>query len=194
MITTENGDYARRLQVMRLHGIARDAWKRYRAEGSWFYEVLEAGYKYNLTDLQAAMGIVQLSKCDRMARARARIAQRYNSAFQSCACVELPHVPPDCTTSWHVYVLRLHLDRLRIDRDCFIQELANRGISTSVHFIPLHLQPLYQRRYGYKPGDLPVAEREYQRAISLPIYSCMREEEIEQVIWAVTDTVSSFAR
>lgn len=194
MITTNNGDFAQRLQVMRLHGIARDAWKRYSAEGSWFYEVLEAGYKYNLTDLQAALGMVQLTKCDRMAEARTKIADRYRSAFQSCEFVELPHVPTDCTTSWHLYVLRLHLGRLCIDHNRFIQELANRGVSTSVHFIPLHLHPFYQNTYGYKAGDLPAAEREYQRSISLPIYPGMREEEIDQVIWAVSDTASSFAR
>jgi dTDP-4-amino-4,6-dideoxygalactose transaminase len=194
MITTENADHAKRFQMMRLHGIGRDAWKRYTAEGSWFYEVLEAGYKYNLTDLQAALGIVQLGKCDQMAQARAAVAARYNAAFDSCKSVELPHVPAECTTSWHLYVLRLHLDRLRISRNRFIQELADRGVSTSVHFIPLHLHPLYQRLYGYRGGELPIAEREYERSISLPIYPSMREEEVEQVIWAVLDTAASFAR
>jgi dTDP-4-amino-4,6-dideoxygalactose transaminase len=194
MITTENESYARRIQTMRLHGIARDAWKRYSAEGSWFYEVLEAGYKYNFTDLQAALGTVQLAKCDRMAAARQRIASRYNQAFAAQECLQIPVVPADRSSAWHLYVLRLHLDRLRIDRAQFIRELAERGVSASVHFIPLHLQPLYQRDYGYKACDLPVAEREYWRSLSLPIYSIMREEEIEHVIWAVTEIAGSCAR
>jgi perosamine synthetase len=194
MITTENEEYARRLQVMRLHGIGRDAWKRYSTEGSWFYEVLEAGFKYNLTDLQAALGVVQLAKCDKMGFARERIAECYTRAFQSLDALEVPVTAADRTTSWHLYVLRLHLDQLRIDRNKFIHELADRGVSTSVHFIPLHLQPVYQRDYGYKLGDLPVAEREYQRSLSLPIYPTMTGEEIEHVIWAVSDVASSWLR
>jgi dTDP-4-amino-4,6-dideoxygalactose transaminase len=194
MITTDNEDYSRRLQVMRLHGIGRDAWKRYNREGSWFYEVLEAGFKYNLTDLQAALGVVQLEKCDDMNAARERIAARYKSAFEELDALQVPAMPGGRTTSWHLYVLRLRLDRLRIDRNRFIQELADRGVSTSVHFIPLHLQPLYQRDYQYRPGDFPVAEREYERSLSLPIYSAMRDEEIEHVIWAVTDVVATWSR
>jgi perosamine synthetase len=194
MITTENAEYARRLQVMRLHGIGRDAWKRYTSEGSWFYEVREAGFKYNLSDLQAALGVVQLTKCEEMNAARERIAKRYSCAFKSLESLEIPVILPDRTTSWHLYVLRLHLDQLRIDRNKLICELADRGVSTSVHFIPLHLQPVYQRDYGYKAGDLPVAEREYHRSLSLPIYSAMSDEEVDQVIWAVSDVVSTWSR
>jgi dTDP-4-amino-4,6-dideoxygalactose transaminase len=194
MITTENEEYAKRMQVMRLHGIARDAWKRYTAEGSWYYEVLEPGFKYNLNDMQAALGIVQLAKCDEMNRARERIAARYSSAFGSVEALEVPEVPADCATSWHLYILRLNLDRLRIDRNKFIQELSERGVGTSVHFIPLHLQPAYQRDYQYKAGDLPAAEREYQRSLSLPIYSAMSEEEIDQVISAVTEVAAKWSR
>ena len=194
MITTENEDYVKRLQVMRLHGIARDAWKRYSSEGSWFYEVLETGFKYNLTDLQSALGVVQLGKCDRMNAARARIAHRYTAAFRKIDALAVPELLSDRTTSWHLYVLRLNPEHIHIDRNKFIQELAVRGVGASVHFIPLHLQPVYQRDYGYKAGDLPVAEREYHRSISLPLYPGMRDDEVEQVIWAVTDVVSSCSR
>lgn len=193
MVTTSNEDYARRLQVMRLHGISRDAWKRYSAEGSWQYEVVEAGYKYNLTDMQSALGIVQLSKCDAMNQSRSRIATRYTQAFSSIDALELPEVLPDRTTSWHLYVVRLQLDRLRTDRARFIQELGERGVSASVHFIPLHLQPFYQRAFSYKEGDFPVAEQEYQRCLSLPLYPTMTDEEVEQVIWAVGDAVSCWS-
>lgn len=194
MITTEDAECAKRLQVMRLHGIARDAWKRYSAEGSWFYEVLEAGYKYNLTDLQAALGLAQLAKCDAMFAGRQRVAERYTEAFEGIAALQVPSVPDDRTTSWHLYILRLNPDGLRIDRNQFIRELADRGVSTSVHFIPLHLQPVYQRDFGYKAGDYPVAEREFQRSLSLPIYSSMREEEIEYVISCVLEVASELSR
>jgi len=194
MVTTSNEDYARRMQVMRLHGISRDAWKRYSAAGSWHYEVVEAGYKYNLTDMQSALGIVQLSKCDVMNQARNRIAKCYTQEFSSIDALEIPEVLPDRTTSWHLYVLRLRLDRLRTDRARFIQELGERGVTASVHFIPLHLQPFYQKSFDYKAGDFPVAEQEYQRCLSLPLYPTMTDEEVEQVIWAVRDVVSCWSR
>src|SRR5262249_3829601 len=158
--------YARRMQMMRLHGISRDAWKRYSAEGSWYYEVIEAGYKYNFTDLQAALGLIQLAKCNAMYEARRKISEQYTHAFESNPTLEIPEVLPDRTTAWHLYVLRLRLERLRIDRDAFIRQLAQAGVSTSVHFIPLHLHPYYQRAHGYRNGDLVVAEEEYLRSIS----------------------------
>jgi dTDP-4-amino-4,6-dideoxygalactose transaminase len=194
MVTTSNEDYARRMQVMRLHGISRDAWNRYSAKGSWQYEVVEAGYKYNLTDMQSALGIVQLSKCDTMNQARNRIAKRYTQEFSSIDALEIPEVLPDRTTSWHLYVLRLRLDRLRTDRTRFIQELGERGVSASVHFIPLHLQPFYQKAFDYQAGDFPVAEQEYQRCLSLPLYPTMTDEEVDQVIWAVRDVVSCWSK
>jgi len=186
MITTENAAAAERMRMMRLHGIARDGWKRYSAEGTWYYEVQQAGYKYNFTDLQAALGLVQLKKCDAMRETRRRIAERYTEAFQMVDSLEPPRVLEDRESSWHLYILRLALDKLRIDRDQFIGALNQQGIGTSVHFIPLHLQPYYRREFGYRLGDLPNAESQYLRSISLPIYPTMREEEIEQVIAAVT--------
>lgn len=192
MVTTENEDHARRIQVMRLHGISRDAWKRYSAEGTWYYDVIEAGYKYNLTDMQAALGIVQLEKCDAMHKARQDIAARYDSQFGSIDALQIPEVLPDRSTSWHLYVLRLRLEALRIDRDTFIRELAARGVSTSVHFIPLHLQPFYQRHFQYKKGDLPVAEEQYLRSVSLPIYPGMTSGEISHVIESVSDVIRDF--
>jgi len=187
MITTDNEDYAHRLQLMRLHGISRDAWKRYAVRSAWHYEVLENGFKYNLTDLQAALGIVQLAKCDQMSRARAQIAQRYTEAFSKIGSLEVPAVSSGNESAWHLYVLRLHLDRCRVDRGKFVEELADRGIGVSVHFIPLHLQPVYQHKYGYEKGDLPQAEREYERCLSLPIYSSMNGREIEHVIQSVAN-------
>jgi perosamine synthetase len=188
MVTTESPAAAARIRLMRLHGIERDAWKRYRDGGSWKYEVHEAGFKYNLTDFQAAIGLVQLAKCDAMWQARQRIAQRYIDAFSSFEELLLPEVLSDRSTSWHLYVLRLRPGRLRVDRDVFIRVLSARGVSCSVHFIPLHLQPYYQRAYDYKVGDFPNAEQQYGSCLSLPIFPGMTDQEIEHVIRAVQET------
>src|SRR5258705_4656674 len=185
MITTDNAEADDRMRLMRLQGIERDAWKRYRGDGSWSYEVLEAGFKYNLTDFQSAIGLVQLAKCDAMRRARESIALRFSDAFSSCEELVIPPVLPDRTTSWHLYILRLHLDRLNKDRNGFIEALRRRGVACSVHFIPLHLQPYYQRAYGYQPGDFPRSEKEYHSCVSLPIYPGMTEPEINPVVSAV---------
>jgi dTDP-4-amino-4,6-dideoxygalactose transaminase len=185
MITTDNPSAADRIRLMRLHGIERDAWKRYRQDGAWFYEVREAGFKYNLTDLQSAIGLVQLAKCDAMTQARRSIADRYSAVFSRVEELIPPQVGRDRTTSWHLYILRLRLDDLNVDRDQFIEKLHSNGVTCSVHFIPLHLQPYYQRAYGYGLGDFPQAEREYRSCFSLPIYPGMSDEEVEWVIATV---------
>lgn len=190
MITTSSATAADRIRLMRLHGIERDAWKRYRSDGSWFYEVLEAGFKYNLTDLQSAIGLAQLSKCDAMARERQTIAKRYTAAFSRFEELVPPVIRSGRSTSWHLYILRIKLNQMNTDRDRFIRTLQQRGVSSSVHFIPLHLQPYYQRAYGYKPGDFPHAESEYRACLSLPIFPGMTEQEIEHVIRAVGETIS----
>ena len=192
MITTDNPEAAERMRLMRLHGIERDAWRRYRGDGSWFYEVLEAGFKYNLTDFQSAMGLVQLAKSDSMRLAREAIAQRYTDAFSSREELVIPTVREDRSTSWHLYILRLRLDRLKKDRNSFIEALQRHGVTCSVHFIPLHLQPYYQRAHGYQPGDFPRAEREYYSCLSLPIYPGMSGLEINQVIGTVLNTAAEF--
>lgn len=193
MVTTENPAAAERIRLMRLHGIERDAWKRYRGDGSWQYEVLEAGFKYNLTDFQSAIGLVQLAKCDAMWEARRAIAQRYTEAFSRFDELLLPEISPDRTTSWHLYILRLRPGCLRRDRDAFIRALKGRGVNCSVHFIPLHLQPYYRRVYGYTPGDFPNAEQQYRACLSLPIFPDMTEQEIEHVVRAVQETTEEAA-
>lgn len=194
MITTDSDDRAARMRLMRLHGISGEAWKRYGTNGSWFYEVLEAGFKYNPTDLQAAIGLVQLFKCDLHSHLRAQIAKRYTSAFDKVRVLEPPTIGTGCETSWHLYILRLRLEELRIDRNTFIQKLKQSGIGTSVHFIPLHLHPYYQRVYGYRRGDFSIAEKEFERCISLPIYPSMSNEDIEFVIETVKETAESAQR
>ena len=181
MLVTEDDAVAERARVMRLHGISTDAWNRYGTGGSWAYEVTEAGYKYNLTDLAAAIGLVQLERLDELADARAAIAARYDAAFAQSPYLETPPRRDGDRHAWHLYVVRLNLDALPIGRDDVIGRLAEAGIGTSVHFIPLHLHPHYQRRYGYRPGDFPVAERTFQRSISLPIWPGMTDQQVDRV-------------
>jgi perosamine synthetase len=194
MVTTDNDDVATRIRMMRLHGIGRDAWKRYSAEGSWYYEVLDSGFKYNLTDIQSAIGIVQLAKCDGMNAARGQIAARYSKEFSKVQALEVPTVADDRTSAWHLYVLRLNLGELSITRSEMIENLKVRGIGTSVHFIPLHMHPYYKNTYGYRDEDFPVANQQYQRYLSMPIFSGMTEGQIDYVVENVLEVIKAAAR
>jgi dTDP-4-amino-4,6-dideoxygalactose transaminase len=208
MICTNDDDIADRCRIMALHGISRDAWKRYTAEGSWYYEIIAPGYKYNLTDIASALGLAQLAKAERMRQRRAEIAHAFHQVFGEMAELQVPVTlsagNPYTTTgssgtngdqpsqhAWHLYMLRLNLDRLRIDRAQFITELKQHNIGASVHFIPLHLHPYYRESYGYQAEDFPVAYREFHREISLPIYSKMSDQDVQDVIDAVVEIVES---
>src|SRR6185369_12873699 len=171
MLCTNDDARAARCRVMALHGISHDAWKRYRAEGSWFYEVVAPGFKYNMTDLAAALGVVQLAKVGAMRDRRQAIAEEYNAAFAGDERFELPVFDDPRDHAWHLYSLRLN----GIDRAKFIDALRERGVGASVHFIPLHLHPFYRDTFGFGPDDFPVATREYSREVSLPIYSVMSD-------------------
>jgi len=194
MVTTANAEWADRCRVMRLHGISKDAWKRYTAEGSWYYEIVAPGFKYNLTDIAAAMGLAQLGKAERMLRRREAIARRYGEAFGAMPELELPRVMPWAGHAWQLYLLRLNAGQLKISRAQFIEELKARKIGSSVHFIPLHVHPYYRERYGYRPEDYPVAYGQYQRVVSLPIYSKMTDQDVEDVVDAVVDIVNASRR
>ncbi len=194
MLTTANPAYAERASVMALHGISRDAWKRYGAEGSWYYEVLQAGYKYNMTDLAAAIGLHQLARSEWLLERRRAIAQRYTEAFSQWPEVETPADPVHVQHAWHLYILRLCLERLTITRDAFIQALKQANIGTSVHFIPLHSHPFYRDTYHLAADDFPAALHAYQRAISLPIYPGMTEEDGEDVIAAVEQIIETYRK
>jgi len=194
MFCTDDERLADRARLMSLHGISRDAWKRYTAEGSWFYEVIDAGYKYNLTDIAAALGRVQLRRTEGMCERRAAIAAKYTDAFQEIEEVEAPCVRRDVSHAWHLYPIRLRLERLRIDRARFIEELRRRQIGTSVHFVPLHTQPFYLNRYRYLPEDFPITTVEYPRLVSLPIYSRMTNSDVEAVVAAIHDVLEHSRR
>lgn len=194
MITTEDAELADRMRILSLHGISRDAWKRYSAEGSWRYEILEAGYKYNLTDLQAALGLAQLNRCDLMRDARAMIAKEYSLGLESLEAFAIPGVSPWSQHAWHLFVIRVNTSVLRIGRDRVIEELKLRGIGSSVHFIPLHLHPLYQKTLGYRTGQFPNAEELFECSLSLPIFPGMTSEDVARVVSALHDIAREFRR
>lgn len=194
MLVTDSDEYADRARVMALHGMDRDAWKRYARGGSWRYDVVAPGYKYNMTDMAAALGISQMDKADWMWHRRSAIADRYNAAFAGVPALEVPACHVDVQHSWHLYVLRLNLDQLAIDRDRFLQQLDDLGVMTSVHFIPVHSFTYYRTTYDYKDDQFPVATREFARYFSLPIYPAMSDEDVEHVIAAVLTVVERNSR
>lgn len=186
MVVTNNADYAKRVSIMRTHGIDRNVFDRYTStKPAWYYEVVAPGFKYNLTDIAAAIGIHQLKKADAFQKRRQEIAKKYDQAFHGLP-LRTPWVEhPDDIHSWHLYVIQLELDRLSINRERFIELMFEAGIGTSVHFIPLHVQPYWRDRYGFKPEDFPVAFDVYQRVVSLPIYPKMTDADVDRVISAV---------
>jgi dTDP-4-amino-4,6-dideoxygalactose transaminase/lipopolysaccharide/colanic/teichoic acid biosynthesis glycosyltransferase len=194
MVTTQEDGWADRMRVMRLHGISKDAWKRYTAEGSWRYEILAPGFKYNLTDMQAALGISQLAKCERLWSRRSALAARYTEELGALGAFEMPTVRPDVEHAWHLYVIRTRPAALSIHRDRVIEELKQRGIGTSVHFIPLHLHPYYRDHWGYRRGDFPVAEDYFERCLSLPIYPAMSDDDQSRVIAALKEIADRYRR
>lgn len=194
MATTQRDDWAERMRVMSLHGISKDAWKRYTAEGSWYYEIVAPGFKYNLTDVAAAMGLGQLARAGEMLQRRRTVARAYQQAFHACDAIELLEPGPFDDHAWHLFVIKLVLPALAIDRNAFVEQLKRAGIGTSVHFIPLHLHPYYRETYHYEPDSLPAALAAYQRSISLPIYSRMTDSDVARVVDTVLDLVRSHRR
>lgn len=191
-ILTGRSELIEEARLWSLHGMDCDAWKRYSSEGSWYYEVIRPGFKYNMPDVAAAIGIQQLRKLTQFQTRRKEIVSRYNQAFSQFEQLQIPVERAEVEHSWHLYVIRLDLELMRINRNQFIEELKARNIGTSVHFIPVHLHPYYRDKYGYKPDDFPVAYREYQRIVSLPIYPKMTNQDVEEVIEAVSEVVQRF--
>lgn len=194
MATTDDPAWAEKMRLLSLHGISHDAWNRYSAEGSWYYEVASVGYKYNLTDIAASLGLEQLKKCRAFAVARQRIAEAYTAGFADLPELRTPICDPAKEHAWHLYVIQLELERLKLDRREFIEALRQQNIGSSVHFIPLHLHPFYRQTFGYQPGDFPVAADAYRRIVSLPIYPGMSDADVEDVIAAVRGIVKGHRR
>jgi dTDP-4-amino-4,6-dideoxygalactose transaminase len=185
MITTEDDALAQKIAVASLHGMDRDAWKRYDSTGSWFYEIHDTGFKYNLSDVHSAIGLAQLRRVEELTRRRQAIARAYNEAFADVAALETPVTEAGVEHAWHLYVMRLRMAALKITRNQFIDGLRGRGVGSSVHCIPLNTMAFYQERYGYRTGDFPIAEDVYGRCLSLPIFPAMSDEDVAWVIESV---------
>lgn len=187
MMTTENDEWADRARILRLHGMSKDAYKRYSGHGSWFYEVTDAGFKYNMTDIQSSIGISQLKKVEWMRKEREKIAKKYSEAFSRECALTAPFVKSDRESSWHLYTIILDEKQLNISRNEFIEELKNKGIGSSVHFIPLHIHPYYRDKLGYAGKTFPNSQWIYERTISLPIYPGLSGGQTDEVVEAVLD-------
>ena len=182
MVVTNNDYIADKIKSLRYHGIKNTTWDRYTSiKNKWYYEVHELGYKYNLADIPSALGIVQLKKANRMLDNRWRIATKYQANLSKFDFIKTPVIQYDNT--WHLYIIRLVLDNLKIDRDEFIRQLSNKGIGVSVHFIPLHKMPYFASR----KLDFPIADKVYSSVISLPIFPDMIDEQIEKVIQSIKE-------
>ena len=194
MITAADEELAQEMRVLSLHGMSKDAWKRYTNAGSWFYEVVSAGYKNNMTDIAAALGIHQLRRLSGFIQVRRQIARMYDNAFAGLDVVETPITHSDRNHVYHLYAIRLNLDLLKIDRAEIIEQLKAMKIGASVHFIPVHLHPFYGEHFGYGRGDLPRAEAIYDSILSLPLFPSMSRQDVDDVINAVHHIASTYRR
>ena len=181
MVTTDDADIAARMRVLRLHGISGDAWKRYTQEGTWYYEVTDVGYKYNLTDIQAAIGRVQLAKLDALDAVRRRLDRRYREALADAPLVLPPDEDDEHRSALHIFIVRIDPERTSRTRDEVIAALRRDRIGTSVHFIPVHLHPYYQS-LGFRKGMFPNAERGYEAAVTIPFYPAMSDATADRVL------------
>lgn len=194
MAVTSNAVLAQRMRLMSLHGLSADAWGRYSTNGKWDYKIVAPGYKYNLTDIAAAIGIHQLERAGSMRRQRESIARQYRDSLAGVSQIELPPDAENLIDSWHLFAIKLRLRRLRITRDAFMDELKRKGVGCSVHWRPLHLHPYYQKTFGWRPQDFPIATAQWKRLISLPIFPGMREDELAHVIDTVKQICTRQAR
>ncbi len=191
---TGSPEFIDRARVISLHGMSRDAYKRFDKNGSWKYEVTLPGFKYNMTDIQASLGLVQLRRLEEMQARRRAIVRMYNDRLGRLDAFTLPVERPNVESAWHLYPIRLIPSAFQIDRDRFIEEMKARNIGVSVHYIPVHLHPYYSQKYGYKPQDLPVAFGEFENMLSIPLTASLKDQDVEDVIAAIEDIVRMHGR
>ncbi|GAG75487.1 unnamed protein product, partial [marine sediment metagenome] len=195
MITTDNKEYYERLKLFRTHGITKEKDKLLNYDGPWYYEMQELGYNYRLTDFQCALGMAQLKKIDKNVQRRIEIAQKYNEEFKDIEEIKTPYSDSkNSTSAWHLYIIQLNLEKLKVGRREIFEALKAENIGVNVHYIPVHLQPYYQKRFGYRLGDFPKAENYYSRAITLPIFPKMSDKDINDVIKAVKKVINYYRR
>jgi perosamine synthetase len=194
MAVTADAERAARMRSMSLHGLTHDAWGRYAGDASWDYRIIAPGYKYNLTDIAAAIGLHQLARAGEMRRRREMIAARYREALADVSELEVPPAVRDRIHAWHLFPVRLHTERVSINRNRFMEELKHAGVGCSVHWRPLHLHPYYQETYKWQPADFPHATELWERSISLPLFPGMQVEQIDHVIQTVKSLCARHAR
>jgi UDP-4-amino-4,6-dideoxy-N-acetyl-beta-L-altrosamine transaminase len=193
MITTNNKEYYERLKLFRTHGITKDKDKLLNYDGPWYYEMQELGYNYRLTDFQCALGLSQLKKIDRIIQCRREIVKKYDCEFKDVPEIKIPQINPlDSNPAWHIYMIQLNLEKLKVGRKEIFEALRAENIGVNVHYIPVHLQPYYQKRFGYHLGDFPKAENYYSRAITLPIFPKMSDKDIDDVVAAVKKVINYY--
>ena len=188
MITTNNDAFAEPLRTMRLHGIDKDAWSRQSQRDIWRYDITTEGYKYNMTDIQAAMGLCQLIKLNKQHERRRNFAQVYQRELAKFPQISTPAAPNNPREhSWHLYIIQLHTG----NRDEFVASLSEANVECSVHYIPLHLFEFYQAQYGYRVGDFPCAEAAFERVVSLPLHPGLTEGDIHTVIKTIGEILDA---
>jgi UDP-4-amino-4,6-dideoxy-N-acetyl-beta-L-altrosamine transaminase len=195
MITTNNKEYCERLKLFRTHGITKDKEKLLKYDGPWYYEMQELGYNYRLTDFQCFLGLSQLKKIDKIIQRRREIVQKYNYEFKDIPEIKIPQINPvGSNPAWHIYMIQLNLEKLKVSRRKIFEALRAENIGVNVHYIPVHLQPYYQNRFGYNLGDFPKAENYYSRAITLPIFPKMSDKDINDVIEAGKKVINYYKK
>lgn len=191
---TGGAEFIERARIVSLHGMSRDGWRRYEKGGSWRYDVLLPGFKYNMSDIQAALGLCQLRKIERFQQRRREIVRAYLDAFGELDALELPAERREVEHAWHLFVVRLRPEALQITRDEFIDQLTARNIGSSVHFIPIHVHPYYRDKYEYAPDAFPIAYHAFRRMVSLPLNPRMTDQDVTDVIETVRDLVRAYRR
>ena len=191
MAVTDNQAWEERMRIMSLHGISKDAWKRFSKSGSWFYEIIAPGFKYNITDIAASIGIHQLKKADHFLEERRKIAEKYVQLMSDIPGIELPKERIGTQSSWHLFIIDIDKEKAGIQRNDLIEKLKSENIGTSVHYIPLHLHPYYRERFDFSKGDFPVAEKYYETGLSLPIYPGLSESEISRVAETIRKIINT---
>lgn len=191
MVITENEEYAGKIKILALHGMSKDAWKRFSDEGYKHYRYVYCGYKYNMTDIQASLGIHQLPRVDRYWERRREIWEHYNEAFRDLPVFTPAPVEEGTRHAYHLYTLLLDTDNLKMTRDRFLEEMTRRNIGVGVHYIALHLHPYFQNEFGYKKGDFPNAEWISERTVSIPLSAALKDEDIMRVVKAIGATLES---
>jgi len=193
MVLTNNEEFYEKLSMFRTHGITKDSKKLTKNQGAWYYEMQSLGYNYRITDFQCALGISQFKKLEKFVELRRKIAEKYNKEFQGMDEIITPFEKSNVKSSFHLYMIQLKLDKLKVDRKKIFDALRAENIGVHVHYIPVHLQPYYQKNFGYKKGDFPIAEKYYNQALTLPIFPKMNNEDLNDVITAVKKVINYYS-